>query len=338
MLLLTAGPAAQGTIDYDDDDDGLIDIRTAAQLNAVRVDLNGDGMREAQTSLIWLNTYTSAFVSNVSGMGCPASGCTGYELRANLDLSTDYPAWTPIGNYTATFEGNGHTISGLAVTANSGNAGLFENISTATGVIRNVGLINPAVSASGAGGVSAGALVGTTGAGSRIDASYVSGGSITASNASIDIGGLVGHSRGSIRASYSTAQVIVSGTRDNVYAGGLVGWLRGTGGNGDITASYAAGAVTGSGGTATQFAGLAGQVSQGGSIASSYCDRLVSTRTNCVGGTVSPGAIAAAAVATSDLQTPTGYTGLYSHGTWIWTPTKFPTIYGISAAAPPTRR
>ena len=300
-------PTTQAVGDYDWDDDGLIEVRNQAQLAAIASDLNGDGDASAAA-------YGTAFPSRLNTasnrMGCPSGTCTGYELAGDLTLTG---SWTPIGDYTATFEGNGHTISGLSVTVTSDNAGLFENISTANGVIRNVGLLNPAVSNSGAGGVSAGALVGTAGAGSRIDASYVSGGSVTASNNSLDVGGLVGHSRGSIRASYSTAEVIVSGTRNNVYAGGLVGWLRGTGGNGDITASYAAGAVTGSGGTSTTFAGLAGNVSHSGSIASSYCDNQISTRANCVGGTFSPGSIAAAAVTTSDLQTPTGYTGIYLH-------------------------
>ena len=34
---------AQTTIDYDDDDDGLINVRSLAQLDAVRRDLDGNG-------------------------------------------------------------------------------------------------------------------------------------------------------------------------------------------------------------------------------------------------------------------------------------------------------
>ena len=208
-LLLAVPPAgAQTTVDYDTDDDGLIEIDSAAKLIALRYDLDGSGAADSSGD----NTsYAAGFPTPLSTQ-CPSSACTGYELTGNITLTA---AWTPTGSYTATFEGNGNTISGLSVTVSSGNAGLFGNISTATGVIRNVGLINPAVSSSSSGGASAGALVGNAGAGSRIDASYVSGGSVTASENSLDVGGLVGHSRGSIRASYSTAQVIVSGTRAN---------------------------------------------------------------------------------------------------------------------------
>ena len=149
------------TTDYDDDNDGLIDIRTLAQLNAVRYDLDGDGIPNDQDTfgrLVDLQpAITAAYRGNsgafpyppTTGMGCPDTGCIGYELRADLDFDTGTAGdrtddlyynggkgWTSIGHrtdptvtltpadtsddlpipaYTAIFKGNGHTISNLYI-------------------------------------------------------------------------------------------------------------------------------------------------------------------------------------------------------------------------------
>ena len=103
-MLLAAPPAgAQTIVDYDDDNDGLIDIRTPAQLNAVRHDLDGNGGTHAD--------YAAAFpdrdTNSATLMGCPSGTCTGYELTADIDLSADYSPWTTLGAYNATLDGNG---------------------------------------------------------------------------------------------------------------------------------------------------------------------------------------------------------------------------------------
>ena len=76
MALLGAVALAQSGTDYDADDDGLIEITSAAQLNAIRYDLDGDGTPASANA----SDYSSAFPNAVEGMGCPSSGCTGYEL------------------------------------------------------------------------------------------------------------------------------------------------------------------------------------------------------------------------------------------------------------------
>ena len=81
------------SVDYDDDNDGLIDIRTLAQLDAVRYDLDGNGVPAAANE----TEYRAAFFTAAPGMGCrpvdpdndPATDnsvptCAGYELRADL--------------------------------------------------------------------------------------------------------------------------------------------------------------------------------------------------------------------------------------------------------------
>ena len=65
-----------GSRDYDADNDGLIDVAKLAQLDALRYDLNGDGLVDGA---IWVPYYT-AYPMGALGMGCPSDGCTGYEL------------------------------------------------------------------------------------------------------------------------------------------------------------------------------------------------------------------------------------------------------------------
>ena len=111
--------AAPVGVDYDGDDDGHIEITTLAQLDAVRHDLDGDGAASAGNEA----AYAAAFPDAAEGMGCPESGCTGYELRANLDFDTngngvadagdrywnDGNGWPPITGYNADFDGNNDT-------------------------------------------------------------------------------------------------------------------------------------------------------------------------------------------------------------------------------------
>ena len=85
LLTCAAGASAQ-TIDYDDDDDGLIDVRSLVQLYAIRWDLNGNGAADNAGDA---TSYANAFPTPATGMGCPAAGCSGYELRRNLDFDTD---------------------------------------------------------------------------------------------------------------------------------------------------------------------------------------------------------------------------------------------------------
>ena len=120
---------AQTATDYDADDDGLIEVGSLAQLNAVRWDLDGDGTPASANA----TDYAAAFPNAATGMGCPSSGCTGYELTTNLDFDTngngeadagdaywnDGAGWEPIGDgesrFNATFDGNSHTISNLYI-------------------------------------------------------------------------------------------------------------------------------------------------------------------------------------------------------------------------------
>ncbi len=236
----------QGT-DYDRDDDGLIEVASLTQLDAVRHDLDGDGTpTEAGAGV-----YEAAFPDAAVGMGCPGA-CGGYELDADLDFDSDGSGaadagdaywndgagWTPIGAsgrvslilrgaYRGRFEGNGHRIRNLFINApNTAAVGLFGTLS---GHVRGVGLVHADVTGKATITAAAAALAGVSGG--TIEACY-STGSVSGSWS----GGLVGvQVRGSTRASFSTARV--SGTAE---AGGLIGTLRSR-----VEASYATGTVIG---------------------------------------------------------------------------------------------
>ena len=87
LLSINGSAAAQTTVDYDEDNDGYIDVDTHAQLNAIRYDLNGDGAQGTVSASDWAN-YGAAFPGAVSGMGRDGT-CTGYKLHAFLDLDSD---------------------------------------------------------------------------------------------------------------------------------------------------------------------------------------------------------------------------------------------------------
>ena len=82
----TPAPAPVIDGDYDADDDGLIEIRDLAQLNAIRYDMDGDGVADDANGQA---AYLEAYPDPADGMGCSVGGCVGYELVADLDLDTN---------------------------------------------------------------------------------------------------------------------------------------------------------------------------------------------------------------------------------------------------------
>ena len=261
--------------DYDDDNDGLIEVSNLEQLNAIRYDLDGNGAVDDENNA---NSYDLAFPLAPSGMGCP-SICTGYELTKDLDfnsynsyasgsVNTDWTikssdGWEPIGtnrsHFTATFHGNGHTISNLFIQRDTRiGVGLFGY---SEGTIKNVGLIRVNVN----GNNWVGGLVGrTTG---EVSASYVTG-QVAATHLA---GGLAGDNRGVIHTSY--ARVSVDNTRNG---GGLVGQNGGT-----LLACYSTGLVN----TSRNAGGLVGWNDNTGTVRICYTTvRVWDNGTDRVGG------------------------------------------------------
>ena len=342
-----AGEASSHWTDYDDDNDGLIDITTLAQLDAIRHDLDGNGDPASGGATAYNTAFPDRNTSSGGRMGCPSGACTGYELRADLDFDTngdgsvgagdDYPNWTPIGDYSnpytnnAVFNGNGHTISNLTINAsNISVVGLFGSVGSnnhAGGTIENVGLLDV-----------------------NITASYAR----TGGQAFMDVGGLAGFFRGTARTSYATGTITVSSVTGNLTteAGGLIGFLGFVGAgtayatrldaswsdvNVSITSSSTAGT---SGGSQDSAGGLVGVVSSTSSspttLTTSYARdvTLASTRAGSdVGGLIGRAAGPNATISTSHWDTTNQATSGGGSGVVGKTTTelKSPTDYGASA-------
>ncbi len=230
-----------GNTDYDADNDGLIDVGNLAQLDALRYDLNADGLVDGAT---WMPYYT-AYPMGALGMGCPADGCTGYELTANLDFDTNGDGradvvgdtywnagagWDPIGEadapFTADFNGNRRTVSNLFIDRDTEDGvGLFGAVDWS----RITGVTLAGVDVTGSDRV--GSLLGDGVYGSVVDNHAT--GQVSGQD---EVGGLVGRTRRTVW--YSSAAVNVSG---NDAVGGLVGHQI----RNDTVASYATGSVEG---------------------------------------------------------------------------------------------
>ena len=304
MLSLSATASAQSTTDYDSDNDGYIDVSTHQQLNAIRHDLNGNG---DATHADYVAAFPNRVTSSSGRMGCPSGACTGYELTANIDLDTDGDGnigtdsgdayynsgagWIPIGDgatrYSGNFKGDGHTINNLFISSTTlDEVGLFGAIHL-NARIETLGVLNANITADSYVGALAGGNLGT------IVACYTTG----KVQGDESVGGLVGRQvRGTISTSYSTAYVNGK-VRE---AGGLVGNL----GGGTITNSYSTGRVSG---TANHLGGLIGRdTSTSSTITNNYWDTSTSGQTTSAGGSGVVGKT------TRQLQTPTGYNGIYS--------------------------
>ena len=222
-------------IDYDSDDDGLIEVATEAQLNAIRWDLGGDGAVDDSASDA---SYAAAFADAMHGMGCPGT-CTGYELAADITLTSDTGmGWEPIGDttdpFTANFDGNApdYRVDRLFINRTTDNIGLF-GVTGNQSSIRNVKLTRVNVT----GNDVVGALVGRNAG--AIDNCEVTG---TVTGNSL-LGGLVGRNYGPISGSSASVAVTATRTDGSALAGGLVGQnldaavIRNSHASGNVTAS-----------------------------------------------------------------------------------------------------
>ena len=280
--------------DYDTDDDGMIEVSSLAQLNAIRYDLDASGAADNNSDV---TSYTTAFTNGGDGMGCPSTGCIGYEIRASLDFDTGTKGtrnddtywngglgWNPIGGtagtgkYTGSFDGNAdtdssgdggpYTISNLFIDRTSGQyAGLFANLGGTGKKFEDVALVNVDVTfntttTTGATDVWTGGLAGLVGSGVTIEDSYTTG---------------------RVRAGESaTDSVTFNGPGGNSHVGGLVGDL-----DGKVVSSYSLADVTAYTEGATYAGlgvagGLTGYVSSTGSIDASYAAGSVVADTRTV--------------------------------------------------------
>ena len=281
-------------VSADDDSDGLVDIYTLDDLDAIRYQLDGRGYRPDDRAELVMR-------------GCPATGCNGYELMRSLDFNADTSyhttsnkviwttasGWDLLGRednrFNGLFDGNGHTISGLYINREGFPAGLFSAMES-NSEIKHVGLLD--IDITGSDDVGAlisrnygsiinsyaigtvvgvnrvGGLVGRTGTEAKVISSFAD---VSVKVADSRGGGLVGSNNGLIINSYAVGDV----NSDDIAAGGLAGENRGS-----IINSYATGKVAA---TENWSGGLVG--GNFGSIKNTYA-RGAATGRNRVGGLV----------------------------------------------------
>ena len=194
------------------------------------------------------------------------------DINITLDKNIDLTGkdWTPIGtsfdnSYTGTFDGGGHTITGLTITTKDQFVGLFGYLNRA-GTVKNVVMegiqITSNHGSSQAGGVVgfsrgtiencsvSGSVSGTVYVGGVVGAQW--GGSITGCSSSatvkgtVDVGGVAGQTNSSatLTACYATGNVTLEiDPKKNIAGGGLVGMNAGS----SLLACYATGNVTSTG-------------------------------------------------------------------------------------------
>ena len=168
----------------------------------------------------------------------------------NLNNGT-FDQWTPIGSeskpYTGTFDGDGHTISGLYVDSNDQEVGLFGCVGK-KGKIQNVGVVDSYISATGD-KVCVGGVCGYN-VGGTIENCYNTG-TITATAQATGIyssvGGVCGFSFWNIFNCYNTGKVSVTGDRARV--GGVSGFngkdIKNCYNTGEVSVAVDGGAVGG---------------------------------------------------------------------------------------------
>ena len=204
-------------------------------------------------------------VTSADGLMNIAKLVNGGKTDINITLDTDIDLtgkdWTPIGtdydnSYKGTFDGGGHTITGLTFTTNDKYAGLFGWLNKA-GTVKNVVMEGVQITSNqiyggsigGVAGYSWGTIENCSVSGSVSGTVYVGGvvgaqidGSITGCSSSatvkgmVDVGGVVGAQiDGSITGCSSSATV-----KGMVDVGGVAGQ---TNGGATLTACYATGNV-----------------------------------------------------------------------------------------------
>ena len=199
------------------------------------------------------------------------------DINITLDKNIDLTGkeWTPIGisssSYTGTFDGGGHTISGLTVTGSDEYAGLFGYIGSG-GTVKNVKLEdvqiesdNQYANVGGVAGYSRGNIENCSVSGSvsgnrnsdgtdncvggvvgqQFDGSITGCSSSTIVEGMGGVGGVAGKTaNATLTACYATEDVTVERTpTNNTYAGGVVG----SNFSSTLIACYATGSVTGTG-------------------------------------------------------------------------------------------
>lgn len=256
--------------------------------NGAKINLpagNNFSTKQGSTGTTYVYTVITSLGSAGSVTGTDLQGISGgitarYVLGADIDASATSgwnagAGFAPVGSrvanscasntcFSGTFDGLGHTITGLTINRTTQDTGLFGATSTA-GVIRNVGLVGGTVKSTSS---TTGSLVGWN------DGNVLNSHASTAVDGWVNTGGLVGGGGGTISNSHATGTV-----KGTIYTGGLLGYTF----SGGIFNSYSTGTVTASN---TGAGGLVGYMLNGAKVQNSYSTSTVNSTGASVGGIV----------------------------------------------------
>ncbi len=224
-------------------------LEDAASYDFTVSSIDGDG---GETATLTASAVTApdgaVFITDADDLDTVGSALGGYYVLLN-DIDMTGRSFTPIGtfdaNFSGTFDGNGHVVANLTISASGDEIGLFG---VSSGTVKNLGVTNVNLS----GGYDVGGLIGLSYG--LVDNCYSTG---TINATQNYIGGLVGNAMGTLTRSYSTCAV-------QGYS--AVGGLLGAGASMTVTNCYAAGDVSGN----SSVGGLIGHIFSGSATNDCY--------------------------------------------------------------------
>jgi hypothetical protein len=229
-VLLIAAIFTLAGCEHGPGDDGSIKISTAEQFNAIRNQLDGHYVLEADIDLASYSNFVSI------GTFVPVSDAPEDEENPTMELA-----------FTGVFDGNGHTISNVTINApESAGVGLFGCVTGDSGTVKNLVVENATVT----GMMLVGGVIGYGATTNTIENITLQGeNNITGGGL---VGGIVGGGFCGIRDCKATANVVLNG--DSAQG---VGILAGGMENSSIISSHASGTVNATGKGSFSIGGLA---------------------------------------------------------------------------------
>ena len=321
---VTASRGTPGTVAIDPN--LILSGTTIDVCNATGLETIDQGTSGNQASLAIAGTTTD-----------PLSDTIVLESNMNLATGSTNYAWTPLGNattnFTGTFNGQGHTVSGYTITANGLEAGFIGYLGSG-GIVENLGVAGTVSGNTDVGGVvgfncgtvktsyNTGSVSGNTSVGGvvgdnhgTVETSYNTGSVSGTGTSSCNVGGVVGQNPGTVETSYNTGTV--SGTGTSSYVGGVVGYNSA----GTVETSYNTGTVSGG----SDVGGVVGW-NDSGTVAATYYNSTVDSSLSGIGlGSGSATGLSSTNMGNSGSYSVTGWTfasgwngnGFTNSGNWI---------------------
>lgn len=217
----------------------VADVVTVGGWDTPGTDFSSDNQAENVSYKIVDGTYIVYDAKGLKAWAKAAASAPATKCILARDITlTGENNWTPVGDYdvdteyTGTFDGAGHTIRGLNIEASSGDGVGFIGCLDIGGVLKNLILESPVVTATSEDSP-VGSLVGynngTVSACQAINVQVIG---------NMYVGGIVGENGGSIQGSYAIGSV--SGSSSNI--GGIAGAVN----SGTVVSCFFRGSVDGS--------------------------------------------------------------------------------------------